>query len=220
MFDAKKLLDQFLSGSGPAELQKRTGVSPDMLKGLAGSAALGGIASWMLGSKSSKNMAGTALKVGGAALIGGIAWKAWQSYQASQSNPVASSQTVFLPTSKPQQNAVSLAILTAMIAAAKSDGHIDAQEQKMIFGKLDAAALDAEAKAFLMDELRKPLDVDAIVALATTPELAVEIYAASVLAIDPDHPAEQEYLNTLASRLNLAPGLKTAVETEAREPAV
>ena len=50
-----------------------------------------------------------------------------------------------------------------------------------------------------------------------TPELAVEIYAASVLAIDPDDPAEQAYLAMLASRLKLDPGLKAAVEAEARK---
>ena len=48
-----------------------------------------------------------------------------------------------------------------------------------------------------------------------TPELAVEIYAASFLAIDPDDPAEQAYLAMLASRLKLDPGLRAAVETEA-----
>ena len=51
--------------------------------------------------------------------------------------------------------------------------------------------------------------------VAVTPELAVEIYAASVLAIDPDDPAEQAYLAMLASRLKLEPGLRAAVEKEA-----
>jgi uncharacterized membrane protein YebE (DUF533 family) len=102
-----------------------------------------------------------------------------------------------------------------MIAAAKADGHIDATEQQRIFGKLDELDLDTEEKAFVIDELRKPLDIDAVVAAATTPELALEIYAASVLAIDPDDPAEQAYLAMLASRLKLDPGLKHAVEKEA-----
>jgi len=58
------------------------------------------------------------------------------------------------------------------------------------------------------------LDIDQVVAAATTPELAVEIYAASVLAIDPDDPAEQAYLAMLASRLKLEPGLRAAIERE------
>ena len=43
----------------------------------------------------------------------------------------------------------------------------------------------------------------------------MEIYAASVLAIAPDDPAEQAYLAMLASRLKLDPGLRLAVEREA-----
>jgi uncharacterized membrane protein YebE (DUF533 family) len=192
-----------------------------MLKGLAGGAALGGLASMVLGSKKSSNLAKTAVKVGGAAAIGGLAWKAWQAYQASQNTPaVQSDETVFLPTQTSAQNDLSLALLTAMIAAAKADGHIDAAEQRRIFTKLDDAELDAEAKAFLMDELRKPLDIDAIVKLATSPEVAVEIYTASVLAIDPDDPAEQAYLAMLAARLKLAPELKLEVEKQAKQPAV
>jgi len=110
---------------------------------------------------------------------------------------------------------MSLAILRAMIAAAKADGHIDAQEHSRIFAKLNEHDLDTEEKAFIIDELRKPLDIDAVVAAAVTPELAVEIYAASVLAIDPDDPAEQAYLAMLASRLKLEPGLRAAIEKEA-----
>ena len=65
-----------------------------------------------------------------------------------------------------------------------------------------------------MDERSKPLDIDAIVGLADTPEQAVEIYAASCVAIDPDDPAEQAYLAMLSARLKLAPELKAGIERE------
>ncbi len=68
-----------------------------------------------------------------------------------------------------------------MISAAKADGHIDRDEQDRIFDKIDEAGLDSEAKAFLMDELRSPLDLDKVVASATCEETAAEIYAASRL---------------------------------------
>ena len=45
-------------------------------------------------------------------------------------------------------------------------------------------------------------------------EQAVELYAASCLAIDPDDAAEQAYLAMLAARLKLAPELKTKIESE------
>ncbi len=42
-----------------------------------------------------------------------------------------------------------------MIAAAKADGHIDAKEQAAIFAEMDKLPLNADDKAFVMDELRK-----------------------------------------------------------------
>lgn len=232
MFDPQKLLDQFLGGprgneSTPAK--SGSGFSPDMLKGLVGGAAAGGLVSILLGSKGGKKLAGGALKLGGAAVLGGLAYRAWQNYQATKGAqttvPVEPLKdvtpkvegTVFLPSAPQERNELSLVLLRAMIAAAKADGHIDAQEQKTIFAKLDELALDTEAKAFVIDELRKPLDIDSVVQGATSPERAVEIYAASVLAIDPDDPAEQAYLAMLASRLKLDPALKASVETEARK---
>lgn len=233
MFDPQKLLEQFLGGGpqrpGQPGSGGQGGLSPDMLKGLAGGAAAGGLVSILLGSKGGKKLAGSALKMGGAAIVGGLAYRAWQNWQASKGaqSTVAVEpmkditppppDTPFLPAPGAERNELSLALLRAMIAAAKADGHIDAAERKAIFGKLDELVLDTEAKAFVMDELRKPLDIDAIVALGNTPERAVELYAASVLAIDPDDPAEQAYLAMLASRLKLDPGLKSSVETEARK---
>ena len=235
MFDPQKLLDQFLGGQsrdGQAQggaSRSGSGFSPDMLKGLAGGAAAGGLVSILLGSKGGKKLAGSALKLGGAAVLGGLAYRAWQNYQATKGAqttvPVESMKditpriegTVFLPSASTERSELSLTLLRAMIAAAKADGHIDAAEQKRIFGKLDELDLDNEAKAFVIDELRKPLDIDAVVQGATSPERAVEIYAASVLAIDPDDPAEQAYLQMLASRLKLDPALKASVETEARK---
>lgn len=233
MFDPQKLLDQFMGGGardGQNAAQKNgSGFSPDMLKGLAGGAAAGGLVSILLGSKGGKKLAGNALKLGGAAVLGGLAYRAWQNYQATRGArttvPVEPMKDVtpriegtpFLPSGPEERNELSLVLLRAMIAAAKADGHIDAGEQQAIFAKLDELNLDNDAKAFVIDELRKPLDIDAVVNGATSPERAVEIYAASVLAIDPDDPAEQAYLAMLASRLKLDPALKTSVETEARK---
>ena len=231
MFDPQKLLEQFLGGGKPQDGQQNSGqkpgLSPDFMKGLATGGVAGGLAGVLLGGKTSKKMAKGALKVGGTAALAGLAYKAYTQWQASKSQaPQAEAPpmkditprpegTPFLPSITQQRDSMSLAILRAMISAAKADGHIDAEEQRRIFGKLDELGLDTEEKAFVIDELRRPLDIDAVVAAATTPELAVEIYAASVLAIDPDDPAEQAYLAMLASRLKLDPGLKLAVEREA-----
>jgi uncharacterized membrane protein YebE (DUF533 family) len=231
MFDPQKLLEQFLGGGksqdGQQNSGQKPGISPDFMKGLATGGVAGGLAGILLGGKTSKKMAKGAVKLGGTAALAGLAYKAYTQWQASKNAaPQAEAPpmkditpkpqgTPFLPSVAQQRDSMSLAILRAMIAAAKADGHIDAEEQRRIFGKLDELGLDTEEKAFVIDELRKPLDIDSVVAGASTPELAVEIYAASVLAIDPDDPAEQAYLAMLASRLKLDPGLKLAVEKEA-----
>lgn len=238
MFDTQKLLDQFL-GSNPqdqnADASARSGSGiPDAFKGFGGGLAAGGLAGLLLGTKKGRKMAGSAAKIGGVAVLGGLAYKAYNDWQSAKAGGSASSQpsagpaqqspmknvtpeaegTAFLPAPAEERNALGVKILQAMIAAAKADGHIDAEEQQRIFGKFDEAGLGVEEKAFLMDELRKPLDIDAIVALADNTEQAVEIYAASCLAIDPDDPAEQAYLAMLSARLKLAPELKTNIEAE------
>jgi len=228
MFDPKSLLDQFLGGTNPDGSRK--GLSPDMMKGLAGGGAAGGLAGILLGSKGGRKLMKTAVRVGGTAALAGLAYKVYRDWQTSQSGASGETPpnikdvtpepegTPFLPSHPAVRDAHSLAILRAMIAAAKADGHIDAMEQQKIFGKLDEFDLDVEAKAWVIDELRKPLDIDAVVRSAITPELAVEIYAASVLAIHPDDPAEQNYLADLAARLKLDPVLVARLETEALRP--
>ncbi|WP_316863454.1 tellurite resistance TerB family protein [uncultured Cohaesibacter sp.] len=98
-------------------------------------------------------------------------------------------------------------LVSAMIAAAKADGQIDAEEQKAIFEKIGEEKLSAEEKAFLLDQLSKPLDIDSLVSQAQTKEQAMQIYLASVMAIDPDNPSEQAYLAMLAARLGIEPAL-------------
>ncbi len=230
MFDPQKLLEQFLGGSkSPDGTTGKSGVSPDFVKGLATGGVAGGLAGILLGGKTAKKFAKGTVKYGGAAALAGLAYKAYTQWQASKEAEQAGTPqpapmkditpkpegTPFLPAPAKERDDMSLGIIRAMIAAAKADGHIDAAEQQKIFSRLDSFDLDTEEKAFVMDELRKPLDIDAVVAAAKTPELAVEIYTASVLAIDPDDPAEQAYLAMLASRLKLEPGLKQAIETEA-----
>lgn len=237
MFDPQKLLEQFLGGGkGPQSQgkqgQDQQGLSPDFMKGLATGSVAGGLAGILLGGKTSKKMAKGAVKLGGTAALAGLAYKAYTAWQASRSEAPAQAAppmkditpkpegTPFLPSIAAERETMSVALLRAMIAATKADGHIDAEEQRLIFARLDELALSTEEKAFVMDELRKPLDIDAVVRAATTPELALEIYAASFLAMEPDDPAEQAYLALLASRLKLDPGLKAAVEQEARKTAV
>jgi uncharacterized membrane protein YebE (DUF533 family) len=191
---------------------------------LAGALA-GGLASILLGSKGGRKLAGSAVTYGGIAAIGGLAYKAYRDYQEGQKAqpPIPrSSEPAILPppadspfalaNSSPAADRMALALVMAMIAAAKADGHVDAEERNRILGKLSENGLAPEEEAFLAKELSAPLDIDRVVKSATTKEEAVEIYAASVIAAAPDHPAERAYLDMLAARLGLEPGLIKAVE--------
>jgi uncharacterized membrane protein YebE (DUF533 family) len=238
MIDPKLLLDQFLGaglgggndqgrrngGGFLGEVQERARGNP-----LASGALAGGLAAVLLGSKAGRKLTKNAIAYGGMAVIGGLAYKAytdWQARQSGQSVPPATpstrepellpppSDTPFMPKGQEADRRARL-LVTAMIAAAKADGYIDPAEQRHIFERLDSVALDAEAKAYIMDQLRAPLDLDAIVAAAKQPEVAAEVYAASVLAIDPDHPAEKAYLQMLAARLGLPDALVAEIHRNA-----
>jgi len=194
----------------------------------------GGLASLLLGSKGGRKLAKNVLSYGGIAAIGGLAYKAYRDYQAGQAGhsqtpqyqtrgsvPAAGDVAVLPPpadspfaiANAPQgADVFALELVSAMIAAAKADGHIDDQERSRIFGRLSEGGLDAEEQAFLERELKAPLDIERIVRAAKNKEEAVELYAASFLAINPDHPAERGYLAMLAARLGLEPELVKSIE--------
>lgn len=207
MADINKLLGQLL-GSGAAG-------------GFAGGLA-GGLAGNLLSSKKGRKMGKSALKMGGIAAVGALAYAAYQRYSAGTAagrSPVsqtgepelvpAPEGSAFVPAESDTagQEALGLTLVRAMIAAARSDGRLDAQESQAIFQRIESLGLDPESQSLLVAEMGRPVDMDAIVESATSPEVAAEIYIASMLAIDVDTAAEKSYLAMLAARLNIPPDL-------------
>ncbi|WP_345795103.1 tellurite resistance TerB family protein [Thauera sp. JM12B12] len=94
-------------------------------------------------------------------------------------------------------------VVRAMVAAAKADGEVGEDEVQRIVGRLGADGLSEEERQFLVAELRRPLDLRALVAEVPNQMVAAEVYAASLLAIDLDTPAEAAYLRELAGALGL-----------------
>jgi len=97
-------------------------------------------------------------------------------------------------------------IIRAMINAAKADGQIDQSEIQRITGKLADIGADDEARSFVFQEMGKPFDLDGITSDVESPELGAQVYAASLLAIQVDTPAEKQYMNDLANGLGLESG--------------
>ena len=222
MFDAKKLLDQFLGSQVPGaggSVRDRAGQVTQLAKdNPLASIAIAGV---LLGTDGGRKVAGSALKIGSLAAIAGLGYQAYKNYRDGQ-NPAETAQAgtpELLPPpadSGFHPEAVStdfaLILVRAMIAASRADGHIDDAERARIMDKLKVSGLGADAAQFLEEELANPVDLDAIVAAATTEEQRVELYTASRLAIEPETRAERGYLDLLAGRLGLADALVDHIE--------
>lgn len=191
-----------------------------LLKGAGGGALAAGALGMLLGNKSARKMGGKALTYGGLAALGVVAYKAYSNWQAQQANaPQAEPQTLDrLPA--PQAEIHSQAILKALVGAAKADGHVDARERELIEGELVKLTGDAELQHWLQAELNKPLDPAEIARAASTPEMAAEMYIASVLMVDEEHFMERAYLEELARQLKLDPALKAELEAQVRQELV
>ena len=211
--------DAARQAGGPAAAPGAGGTGADQLLAQAktifannpqlASAALGSLGALVFGSKTGRSVAMSAAKLGGIALIGGLAYKAYQNYQAGKPLLDANQQPI-LPAPagtgfEPQaaSDTTALTFIRAMIAAAAADGQIDATERNTILAGLKEAGLDAEAHQWLAAEMARPASIDALVEAADSPELATQIYAAARLAIDPDTPAEKDFLAGLAGALGL-----------------
>ena len=101
-----------------------------------------------------------------------------------------------------------------MIAAANADGVIDETERSRILEKLKAVQLTEEEHSFIVHELLSPGDLESIVGQVDTPETARQVYAVSLMAIDVDTSAEQDYLTALAQRMGLDDAATTAIKAE------
>ena len=223
MFDPKRLLDQLLGSKIPgtgATVRDKAGQAGQLAKD--NPLATGALAAMLLGTRGGRALTGAALRLGGLAAISGLAYKAYQNYQKGQSPEKAAAEpellpppedTAFHPAQAPQgEDEFALSLIRAMIAAANADGHIDEEERKRISDRLDLSGIDRDAGAFLNAEMERLLDLDALVASARTEAQKVELYTVSRLTIEPDTPAERDYLDRLASRLNLPESLIDHVE--------
>lgn len=103
---------------------------------------------------------------------------------------------------QPREQETAVLLLRAMIAAAYADGVLDADERKRIFGRLQDFGMNKEEQDFLQRELQTPHTAEEIAA-ASSPEVAAQVYGASLLAVEVDTPEEQAYLERLQHLLGL-----------------
>lgn len=177
------------------------------LSSMGTGAAIAGVTALLLGTSSGRGLTGLAVKLGGLAAVGGLAYKAFQDWQAKKGEAPVDPGPAAHTLNGPQLDQRSLVLLKAMLAAAKADGHIDENEQAKIDAYLQKLALNPEAQRFIKNELAKPLSAKEIAAGADSPAAAAEIYLTSLLAINMDNDKERQYLEELAKELKLPPEL-------------
>jgi uncharacterized membrane protein YebE (DUF533 family) len=232
--DTAQFSDQF--GQLSEKFGQLTGRSPDellaQLKALVANnqfgagAAVGGLGALILGTSTGRSLAASAAKLGGLALIGGLAYKAYQNYQQGQPVPAggakAPQQQLLAPPSGSGFEASvvthdhATTLIRAMVAAAAADGRIDAKEQQKLIGSLRQGGLDQAAQEFLANEIEHPASIDDLAAGVTSPEEAVQVYTAARVTIDPDDAVEHEFLAALAERLGIDDDLAAHIDAAAR----
>lgn len=224
---ANSLLDQLLKTGLAAVNNARGSVqnasqSGDLQKYAKGAAA-GGVLAMLLGTRKGRSVGGSALKIGSVAAMGMLAWKTYNDWKAQQPGPGAAGAAGTAPMVSqpplalppPQGEAHDRVLLKAMIAAAKSDGHLDDRERELVEAELRRSEADASVRAWFESELRRPVEPADVAAGANTPELAAEVYLASLLVVDDTSTMERAYLDALARELRLDAGLKAQLEAKA-----
>ena len=161
----------------------------------AAGAAAGGVGAVVLGTQAGRSLAGSALKIGALALIGGLAYKAVQNYQ--QGKPLIGPDQNLGLTEAPrgsgfESGAVTqdsaLLYIRGMIAAAAADGRIDASEHQKIIGGLTQAGAGAEAEQFLTNELKHPASATELASAVSSDQEAVQLFTAARIAVDVGQP--------------------------------
>ncbi len=188
------LLSSMMGGAGQAGGGDRN-LAVGGLGALIG-ALLGG------GGKSLKGAVGGGLM----ALLGAMALKALkESGQQSRQVPVGLLEPQTEAEIKELEQSSEL-ILIAMMNAIKSDGQVDQNELNRFTSKFQELGVDGETQNYFINQLQQPMETEKLIAAAQgQPQLAAQIYAASLLAIEVDTQAEKDYLSRLSTDMGLSP---------------
>lgn len=190
---------------------------------LVGGAAAGSIMSLLISSKSTRKMAGNVVGYGGAALLGGLAYKAYKNWQYTSQHSSTEATNDETPTaddmSMPRKSLMTqefeIKIIKVMIASAKADGHVDAAEQRRIFDAIDHMDLSIEIRAALFNLLNKPIDIDSITCDVEGMHQKSELYLAAYLVNKPESPENKLFMNQLGNSLGLPADLQQQIALQA-----
>ncbi len=216
----KLFLDKLLkSGAGLASQTGKSDITSSlssMLKGKGGAAVAGGALGLLLGSKKGRKVGGKVLTYGGMAALGVLAYKAFDNWQQNKGSVDSTASANTAPQLQLQEQQCK-AILVAVIAAAKADGHIDDREREIIDAEVAKLTSEPQIIQFVDTELKKPLDPAAVASFAKDQATGAQMYLASLLVIDEESFMEKSYLNELAKQLVLPESLQLALRQQVQE---
>jgi len=252
MFDAKSLLDTILGGqtaqqataaaqsagsavagvvSQAEETLKGTAVG-DALSGAknfaeqnptAAVAVAGGLAALLLGTSTGRGVVAGAVKLGGLAGLGGIAYKAFSNWQQSkplmEGMPGLNHLMAPAPTGSgfhtdDHSHDTAQLIVRAMAATASADGTIDPGQRATLVAQLQRAGLGSEESAFLDEAVAHPMSPGEIArSVSGNSQLAAQVVAAVSLVADPANAKEQDFLSRLGAELGMSGDLVTHIKT-------
>lgn len=178
--------------------------------------ALGGLAGLLVANKSSRKLLtkyGTgALLVGGGAVAGSVLWNKYKDKVrgAHQSEPHYGEQTSPLDVRTER-------LITALVFAAKSDGHIDDRERAAIEQQLREAGVEQQGRVLVAKAIEQPLDPQRLANGVNNEEEALELYFLSCAAIDIDHFMERSYLNALGDALKIPQDVREGIENDLQQ---
>lgn len=109
-------------------------------------------------------------------------------------------------------------LVRAMIAAANADMSIDADERARILTKLEEAGTGPAERAFVEREMNAPLSIDDLAREVSGPDVAAQVYAAALAAIDVDKATERRFLQALAQRLGLDAEIVNEIHDQLGQP--
>ncbi|HVZ06193.1 tellurite resistance TerB family protein [Hyphomicrobium sp.] len=215
--------------TGASEAMRRAASDPktaevlEQLKGIlqnnpfAAGTAAGGLGGLVLGTRTGRSLASTAVRLGALAMIGGLAYKALQNYQAGKPLITGATSATAPPAGSGFEpsavtNEAAQHYIAAMIAAAAADGRIDSDEHEKLVSSLSQAGIGSEAEAFLAKELNNPRSVQELAASVKSPQEAVQLYTAARMAVADNSPAEKQFLSELSTALGLDPKLAAHVD--------
>lgn len=193
---------------------------------MATAAAGAGLAALLFGTGAGRAVVGQGVKLGGLAMLGGLAYRAFQNFESGK--PLTSGMpgmgaaevtaapagTAFHEDNQTADGAHT--ILRAMTAAAAADGHIDASERARLLESFKASGIAGDAASFFENELLHPATIaDIAKAVGTSQELAVQVYAGARLATGSVTPSEESFLKSLAKSLPLSPELVAHIDAAA-----